>query len=145
VIRPLIVKTGTTIPALRERRGDFEHWIADGMGLARDEVDVVSPFEGEGLPGAASPPAVVVTGSPTMVSDREDWSERTAEWLADVVQRSTPVLGICYGHQLLAHALGGRVVQIRAAARSARSSCGSSPKPRVIRYSARSMATRPFR
>jgi GMP synthase (glutamine-hydrolysing) len=109
VIRPLVVKTGTTIAALRERRGDFEHWIAAGMGLAHDAVDVVSPFEGEVLPDAAAPPAVIVTGSPAMVSDREDWSERSAEWLADVVQRGTPVLGICYGHQLLAHGLGGRV------------------------------------
>jgi len=109
VIRSLVLKTGTTLAALRERRGDFEHWIAEGMGVAHDALDVVSPFEGEALPDAAAPPAVIVTGSPAMVSAREAWSERSAEWLAGVVQRGTPVLGICYGHQLLAHGLGGRV------------------------------------
>lgn len=44
-----------------------------------------------------------------MVSERADWSERTAEWLTRAVDTGLPVLGVCYGHQLLAHALGGRV------------------------------------
>jgi GMP synthase (glutamine-hydrolysing) len=54
---------------------------------------------------------VVVTGSSAFVSRREPWSERTGEWLARAVARETPVLGICYGHQLLAHALGGVVAR----------------------------------
>ncbi len=107
--RPLIVKTGSTLPGLRERRGDYEDWIADAMRLERDAVDVVSVYEGEPLPDPASVAGVVVTGSSAMVSDREDWSERTAAWLADAARARTPLLGICYGHQLLAHALGGRV------------------------------------
>ncbi len=109
VRRPLIVKTGSTLPALRERRGDYEDWIAEGMGLARDAVDVVSVHEGEPLPDPASVSGVVVTGSSAMVSDREEWSEHAAAWLANAVGGRTPLLGICYGHQLLAHALGGRV------------------------------------
>jgi GMP synthase (glutamine-hydrolysing) len=44
-----------------------------------------------------------------MVSERAAWSERTAAWLRDALRAELPLLGICYGHQLLAHALGGRV------------------------------------
>ncbi len=105
----LIVKTGSTFPNLRERRGDFEDWILEAMGLPREQVDVVSVHEDEALPSPGGPRGVVVTGSSAMVSEREVWSERTAEWLADAVAAGTPVLGICYGHQLLAHGLGGRV------------------------------------
>jgi GMP synthase (glutamine-hydrolysing) len=61
------------------------------------------------LPDPTSVAGIVVTGSSAMVTDREPWSERTAEWLATAVRLEAPVLGICYGHQLLAHALGGTV------------------------------------
>ncbi len=107
--RVLVLKTGTTLPKLRARRGDYEHWIVAGMGLDLEEVDVVAVYEGEELPAPDRPLGVVVTGSSAMVSEREPWSERAAGWLKQAVASGTPVLGICYGHQLLAHALGGRV------------------------------------
>jgi GMP synthase (glutamine-hydrolysing) len=81
------------------------------MGLAREAVDVVEVHREHPLPDAAEPSGIVVTGSPALVTDREPWSERTAAWLRQVVEAGTPLLGICYGHQLLAHALGGRVEQ----------------------------------
>src|SRR4051812_14454514 len=103
----LIVKTGTTVPNVVARRQDFEAWIARGMQLAPDEVALRCVYLDEALPAPSEISAVVVTGSSAMVSDRDAWSERTALWLRDAVEHGTPVLGICYGHQLLAHAFDG--------------------------------------
>jgi GMP synthase (glutamine-hydrolysing) len=106
-----IVKTGGALPSVAARRGDFEDWIAVGMGLEPTRVEVVRVFEGQVPPDPRSLAGAVVTGSAAMVTDREPWSEATAEWLALAIAAETPVLAICYGHQLLAHALGGRVAQ----------------------------------
>jgi len=105
----LILKTGSTLPEIRSRRGDFEDWIRAGLGMPAERLRVVAVHEGEELPAPARTSGVVVTGSPAMVSEREPWSEKAAAWLRDAAQVDTPVLGICYGHQLLAHALGGHV------------------------------------
>ena len=109
----LIVKTGSTLPEIRERRGDFEDWITARLAWSAERVRVVDVYSSEGSPEALPDPesvaGIIVTGSGAMVSHREPWSEATAAWLARVARSETPCLGICYGHQLLAHALGGRV------------------------------------
>ncbi len=109
-VRPhplVIVKLGDTFPHLREARGDFEHWIADGLGATSLPLLVLDPRLGDSLPSPDTIAGVVVTGSHAMVSHREPWSERTAQWLTTLVAHGTPLLGICFGHQLLAHAMGG--------------------------------------
>lgn len=105
----LILKVGSTHPHIAAELQDFEHWIQAGLQDPALPVTVVDPREGQALPAQADIAGVVVTGSHSMVSDREPWSEAAAAWLRDAVAAEVPVLGICYGHQLLAHALGGEV------------------------------------
>ncbi|MBL8388252.1 MAG: glutamine amidotransferase [Hydrogenophaga sp.] len=106
----LILKTGSTHDHIRERLGDFDDWIAAGLRAGGATAVQSHDARADGLP--ASPErfaGVVLTGSHHMVSEREPWSEALVPWLQAAVAAGTPVLGICYGHQLLAHALGGEV------------------------------------
>ncbi len=112
--RFLIVETGQPIDTLR-RHGRFPHWIRVAAGLSADQADTVNVQAGEMLPSGGHTAkgealtGVIVTGSSSMVTDRHPWSERTSEWLRERLDGGMPVLGICYGHQLLAHTLGGEV------------------------------------
>ena len=116
----LLIKTGGTIPDVAAVFGDFEHWFAAGLGLtgqggagfgikAANGMHQVDVYEGQQLPAAGDYRGIVITGSAAMVSHREVWSEETARWLLTAVDVEVPILGVCYGHQLLAHALGGEV------------------------------------
>jgi len=104
-----ILKVGSTYESIASEHRDFDAWIASGVGVDLSAIQVIDAVAGDALPDPRLLKAVVVTGSPAMVTDRAPWSERAAAWLADVVRAETPLLGICYGHQLLAHALGGEV------------------------------------
>jgi len=107
-LKPIaLIKTGGAISEIKSRHEDFESWFTGFMAVSDFlQVDV---FRQQPLPAATGLAGIVITGSAAMVSEREDWSERTAEWLEQAIQKDIPVLGVCYGHQLLAHALGGRV------------------------------------
>lgn len=104
----LILETGTPLPGLR-RHGSFGHWIRVAAGLHARQVRECAVASGDPLPVRGDYTGVLITGSGAMVSDREPWSERTADWLRDAAEAGMPLFGICYGHQLIAHALGGEV------------------------------------
>lgn len=105
----VIIKTGDSIPSLVTRRGDFEDWIIAGIGARSITVRIVAVHKGEIPPDPDLISGIIITGSHAMVTDQADWMETTKDWLMWAVNREIPVLGICFGHQLLAHALGGQV------------------------------------
>ncbi len=53
--------------------------------------------------------AYLITGSRSSCYEDLDWIHRLKRFIIECVDREIKLLGICFGHQLIAHTLGGRV------------------------------------
>ncbi len=104
----LILKTGSTFSSITHEFGDFEDWIIAATGEALGLFVIADGFD-ESLPSLEQLSGIIITGSHLMVSDGGPQFDLWVQLLRDSVARCLPVLGICYGHQLLAQALGGVV------------------------------------
>ena len=66
-------------------------------------------YEGRLPPKVESCDSYFVTGSPASMVDREPWMLKLASFLLIAAKAQIPVVGLCFGHQVLAQALGGNV------------------------------------
>jgi GMP synthase (glutamine-hydrolysing) len=106
----LILRAGDALAEVAAEHGEYGDWIQRAAGDAWD-----GPWVEHDLRRAATPPdwpaaaGVIVTGSPASVTERAAWMLDAEAHIRDIVDAGVPLLGICFGHQLLAKALGGEV------------------------------------
>lgn len=55
------------------------------------------------------PECFIVLGSYSNLSDKLDWHRPLQEYLLKSLKSGTPVLGLCFGHQLMADGLGAKI------------------------------------
>jgi len=104
-----VIKTGATFSETASSRGDFDEMALRGLVVPRSLTQVITAYNGDSLPAANDCLGVVITGAHCMVTDNLPWSLAIEKWLPGLIAAKVPVLGICYGHQLLGRAMGGIV------------------------------------
>lgn len=111
-----ILRTDEVLARFQPAHGDypamFERLISQAAAAHEPPVRVsLSCYDArcpETLPGPGDHRAYLVTGSRNSVYDDEPWIRQLAEFLREALARGSRVIGICFGHQLIAHFFGGR-------------------------------------
>jgi GMP synthase-like glutamine amidotransferase len=102
-----ILETGRPPGDLAERFGDYPRMFADmlGEGFEIDTFDVQAGH----FPNPAGRDAVLITGSPAGVYEPLPWLPGLFDFIR--AAKAGKMVGVCFGHQAMAEALGGRVVK----------------------------------
>ena len=80
-----------------------DHWER----LAGGSLAVVRPPLGEALPEPGLHTHVILSGSEASIVERAAWAEAELRWVRRAAAAGVRLLGSCWGHQLIAAALGG--------------------------------------
>ncbi len=108
-----IVETGLAPEPIRDRFPDYPAMFRRLIGAADPALafETVSVVKGEPLPDPATLDAILITGSPAGVYDPEPWMNPLMDFIRWAADAKTPQIGICFGHQAVAQAMGARVAK----------------------------------
>ncbi len=106
-----IIQTGDVPAPLRPTFGAYPPMFRrmfDEAGQAF-EYETVPVHDGTGLPDPEKLEAILITGSAAGVYEDHDWLPPLRAFIRSAYAANTPMVGICFGHQVMADALGGDV------------------------------------
>lgn len=106
-----ILQTGAIPAPLDTRFPAYPDMFRAMFSAAQAEFsyDIVPVLDGAPLPDPADLQAVLITGSPAGVYEDHAWIAPLRTFIRAAYARQTRMVGICFGHQIIADALGGTV------------------------------------
>jgi GMP synthase-like glutamine amidotransferase len=104
-----ILQTGHAPDEVRGDLGDYADMferLLDGHNFSFERWDVV---DGSFPDGPLAADGWLITGSRHGVYEDHDWIAPLEDLIRQIAASGRPLVGVCFGHQIVAQALGGRV------------------------------------
>ncbi len=110
-IRIGILETGTVNPHLRDKYGSYDEMFYTLLKRANinSTYRLVKVANGERPKTISDADLWLITGSRHAVYETLSWIKPLIQFIQDCFDSKTPILGVCFGHQILAKAMGGKV------------------------------------
>ena len=110
-LRLAVLQTGRSIDEAIEEHGDYDEMCKALMLRGPTEADTFPVLEGV-FPSSLEPYDVfIITGSKHGVYEDHDWLAPLESMIRDIFAANKKLIGICFGHQIIAKALGGEVAK----------------------------------
>ena len=110
-MRVTILETGRAPGRLSEDFPRYADMFVSLLSKADENLsfEAVAVLDGAPLPDVSGCEAVLITGSPMGVYDSTPWMDPLRDFVRQAFEAKTPMIGVCFGHQVIADALGGDV------------------------------------
>ncbi|MBV1787193.1 glutamine amidotransferase [Marinobacterium sp. D7] len=106
-----ILATGITPDSLLGQYGSYADMFVDLLGPQAHDYSVFNVRDGEFPQSIDQCDGWIITGSKCGVYDDLPWMRTLKQLIIDIYEADIPMVGICFGHQIIASAFGAKVAK----------------------------------